>query len=339
MPTERQRREEGRRQTWGSVSSVLVPPGPAYPPADTPADVCQISGKMTIMLEDRPAGGPACRSPIPRRRRCAAAHSGVVLCAALVIVLCTRVANAEDAVPKLKLRDEDGAGAAADGDKQGAMPGFRSASGSASSKQGATPGLRAEDGDPSVGGRSRDKTCAVPDDKDKPKLRGGDESAGGDAESKAANEKKAAAVREQAAAKAAAKAKEATEKAAALAKPRNGSTVIVDAVEFVDEHSDVFLEQIKQALSGGAGEDTALKDSVLDFFGGQWINSLVLCQIHEFANGSFVKVPQAVQNYTILVSRIYDRMHARRRRGNHRTGCQSSGTTLHGGRASSACRQ
>lgn len=224
-------------------------------------------------------------------RRCAV-HTGFLLCAVLVIALCTRVANAEDAAPKLKLRDDNGAEAAA------------AAGSTASGQQGTTPGLRAEDGNPSVGGRSRDKTCAIPE-RDKPKLRG-DDSAGGDAETKAASEKQTTTAREQAAAKAAAKAREATEKAAALAKPQNGSTVIVDAVEFIDAHSDAFLKHIKEALSGGAGEDTALKDSVLDFLGGQWVNSLLLCQIHEFANGSFVKVPQAVQNYTILVSRIYD---------------------------------
>jgi len=166
------------------------------------------------------------------------------------------------------------------------------------------PGLRAEDGDPSVGGRTRDSTCAVPEE-DKPKLRGGDEQEV-DAETKVLNANKAKKARAQAAANAAAKAKAAADKAAALARPENGSLVIVDSTELVDHNAHKFFEEIKQALSGGEDTQTALRDSVLDFLGGQWVNSLVVCEVHEFANGTIIKVPYAVQNYTSLFGLIYE---------------------------------
>jgi TPR repeat protein len=241
-------------------------------------------------------------------------RTGLCLCL-LLIAAHYEVASADEAKPKL--REKAGAGTTeASNSLGGALKAQKeaekncpnaedgAATDTPNGKKTAPSGLRAEDGDPSVGGRTRGTTCAVPDE-EKPKLRGG-EAQGDDAASKTANEKKAKAAREQAAAKAAAKAKEAAERAAALARPKNGSMVLVDIAEFIDEHAEVFLNEVKQALDGGEGCGSALKDSVLKFFGGQWVNSLMLCQVHEFSNGTIVKVPCTVQNHTAFVSRIYE---------------------------------
>jgi len=239
---------------------------------------------------------------IPRCRRRAASRVGLWVFAVMALAHCTHGAS-DDTPPSLRE-----SGAAADGGSAPTdeAPTLREEVPPSSGKESAAPpvlGLRAEDGDPTVGGRTRDSTCAVPDDK--PKLRGADEKEV-TAESKVENAKKAKKAREQAAANAAVKAKAVAEKAAALARPKNGSLVIVDSTEFVEQKSDKFAEQIRQALGGGEGHHTALRDSVLEFLGGQWVNSLVLCKVHECANGTIHKIPCAVQNYTLLFGTLYE---------------------------------
>jgi len=203
--------------------------------------------------------------------------------AMLVVALCVHT-GAEEAAPKLR------------GDAGG-----KEAPGAETPR---VPGLREEDGDPSVGGRGRGSTCAVPDES-KPKLRGGDDEPPS-AESQAENEQKAQAAREQAAAAAAAKAKAAAEKAAALARPPNGSTVIVDTAELIDGAAEDLLEGVKRALSGGEEGCRTLRDSVLDLLGGQWANSIILCRVHEMNNGTSTRVPCAGQNQTQLFGMIYE---------------------------------
>ena len=153
-------------------------------------------------------------------------------------------------------------------------------------------------------------------DEDKPKLRGGDTTADA-AENKAQaprdkkaaekeKEKAAAAAKEKekaaaaAKAKAASKAKAAAEKAAALAKPQNGSIVMADTAEFVD--SERLHALIAKAVRGGSAADAeALRMAVLAAMGGQWVNSLVLCKVVASANGSVTKVPILVANLSVYV--------------------------------------
>jgi TPR repeat protein len=228
--------------------------------------------------------------PYPRQpaSRPARVRAGLCLAALLLLALCSQHVGAEEAAPKL--RGDAGADAATDE----ATPGGDGSK---------APPLRAEDGDAAVGGRGRDSTCAVPDE-DKPKLRGDDTAQS--AETRAANEEKAKAARDKAKAAAAEKAKAAAEKAAAYARPPNGSLVIAESADFVDHAAGKLLGVIERALSGGEQHCRALQDSVLDFLGGQWANSLMLCRVHEFANGTSVRVPYAVQNQTELFGIIYE---------------------------------
>ena len=147
-------------------------------------------------------------------------------------------------------------------------------------------------------------------DEDKPKLRGGDTAADA-AENKAQaprdkkaaekeKEKAAAAAKEKQKAAAAAKAKAAAEKAAALAKPQNGSIVMADTAEFVD--SERLHALISKAVRGGSAADAeALRMAVLAAMGGQWVNSLVLCKVVASANGSVTKVPILVANLSVYI--------------------------------------
>ena len=215
-------------------------------------------------------------------------HAGLWLCTALLLAHYACPAIGDEPTPQL--RSDSGSEVA------GGEP------------DGGAPRLRDEDGDPNVGGRTRDTTCPVIDDQTAaPKLRGADDKQDGQAKSTEGNAKQARAEREQAAAVAAAKARQAAEQAVALARPKNGSVVFVDTSEFVADNAEVLVGRIKQALGGGKGELAVLKESILSFLGGQWVNSMVPCEVHEFANGTITKIPCAVQNYTAVFGQIYEK--------------------------------
>jgi len=75
--------------------------------------------------------------------------------------------------------------------------------------------------------------------------------------------------------------------------------------EFVD--AERLRAAVTKAVRGGSAADgAALQAAVLDTLGGQWVNSLVLCQVVAHANGSFAKVPLLVQNQTVLLGEIYE---------------------------------